>query len=234
MKNIQEENCQNCGNIFSVSRKSNFAVLRKYIDVIYNPDGFCIDGTLITSELEKKLQQPIQQQSKSPTLCNYRLPAIRTYSEQESEGKEEMDHGSRLSEPLDFYHEKNWHHQLSQAEKGFSWNERSNSFLITYYQQLGEHGSVDDKRLTNVSSCSVDYDTQDDDNESLSKVFSDFSAPLMPSMPKLLPKRTRLKNEHANSWLRSYVDIAHAQKVTFSDIVSAADTVIRNNSKKMN
>lgn len=242
---------------------------------IHDINSFTSSSASLSSSYSSALQkrriksETITKREREQTLGPF-LPQINVLSTDRSiscDADSTNETKRKLSKTLAYYntkfhslkHEKCWFQGQSQVVKewetvdNFSWNNRSNDFLLAYYNYLNHVCEADDisirngKNLVSTEELMNQYSfldniqrpsnfiTSDVISESLSPMSCDLREKYLSFTKRVdfqLSERHRLENEQANLWLCSYVGISPIQNIKFSDLLSVLDEICYKHSSK--
>ena len=243
-------------------------VLNKYIPVVYNPQGFCIDGKIS----EEKRQTVNAKYHHKCNLCRpslvssyYCLPRLNVSPA--SETTQTIGNGdkatSNIRQSLRSLSEMEWfwRESIPDFHEDVGWNERSNSFLSSYYELLNQSRGIKNRftvsntinfQISSSNMLDIDNDNSAGFEENAfkntiqhytrekafkntiqeKKVIERVVIRKHSKKEKQLPQVLLEENQKANSWLRSYVDVAIKQRIKWLDILDACNHII-NDSNKM-
>ena len=226
-------------------------LLNKYIPVVYNPEGFCIDGT--TSKEKKQFVN-----AKDHHKCNLSRPSLVSSSYRlqrlnvspASETTQNISNGDKttsnfrqsLRSPSEM--KWSWRESIPNFDEDVGWNERSNSFLSSYYELLNQSRGIKNRfTISNTVTFQI-YDTYNHNYNSAvfeenafkntiqeKKVIETFVVQEHSKKEKQLPSVLLEENQKAKSWLRSYVDVAINQRIKWLDILDACDDIMNDPNK---
>lgn len=239
-------------------------LVRRCVNVMFNPNGHCIDGSVASNpSLYKRTELKkgdMESYSLLPSIsgtslacCPNRVVTTTVkskFSEEHTTAQENVaplkSKPSFQSNLVSFHHEKHWFQVQSQVENknetadNFSWNNRSNDFLMAYYNYLNDVCEPD-RRQTRKSLVSSDelmrkYSLQEKSPKfiygDVNKNLATFNYRMTQKYPvskqtdfQTSLKHQQIRNQKANIWLSSYVGISPIQNIKFSDLLSALDNM---------
>ena len=143
-----------------------------------------------------------------------------------------------------------WREGIPDFDEDVGWNERSNSFLSSYYEFLNQSRGIKNQfTVSNTVYFQISSSNMPEIDNDNSTVFDEnaFKNTIQEKMvtetvavrerskkEKEFPSVLLEENQKAKSWLRSYVDVAINQRIKWLDILDAGDEIINdsNNMKK--
>ena len=230
-------------------------VLNKYIPIVYNPQGFCIDG-----KISEEKKQTVN--AKDHHKCNLSRPSLvssyyclpRLNVSPASETTQSTGNGDKttfnIRQSLRSLSEMewSWRESIPDFHEDVGWNERSNSFLSSYYELLNQSRGIKNRftvsntvnfQISSSNMLEIDNDNSAGFEENAfkntiqeKKVIERVVIRKYSKKEKQLPPVLLEENQKANSWLRSYVDVAIKQRIKWLDILDACNHII-NDSNKM-
>lgn len=208
-----------------LSKKSTRSYIQLYTNVVFNPHGFCIDSAksmtrteLITNE---KNYPPSE---RNTTQTNRKRPCDKTQSSLTIGQNATQIQTAKILEGIRFNREKHWYHELSQV------NDNENG---SRYCEREKRESLLNVAEDKYNVFHNNHDTKTTENKNVNQLHNrnNFFAYFSLKEKNLLPQRCRHSKERAAIWLRSYVVMTH-QRVTYGDLLRAADSAIVANRKK--